>query len=113
MVLAAAGSSDASAAAEAGAAARRLSHRLGTGVRVGYIAIGRPTVADVVADARAGEKTRVAVAPWLLAPGLFHDSLPEAGADVVAEPLCPDVGVVDAVLARYREAAARRPDRGP
>lgn len=105
VVLAAAGSSDAGALAEVDAAAARLAERIGTRVRVGYVTTARPTVAEAVAQARAAGASRVVVATWLLAPGLFHDWLADAGADALAAPLCPDPGVADAVLARFRAAA--------
>lgn len=103
VVLAAAGSSDARALAEVRSAARALATQLGAPVRVGYAATARPSVADAVAYAR-GRGRRVAVASWLLAPGLFQRRLDDAGADVVAEPLGVHPGVVDLVLRRYREA---------
>ncbi|MGI5121865.1 sirohydrochlorin chelatase [Marinactinospora thermotolerans] len=106
VVLAAAGSSDPGALAEVADAAGRLAETLGSPVRTGYIATGTPTVAQTVAALRAEGHRRVAIASWLLAPGLFHQRLAGAGADLVAGPLCPDSGVAAAVVARYREAVA-------
>ncbi|WAL64832.1 sirohydrochlorin chelatase [Amycolatopsis cynarae] len=103
VVLAAAGSSDPRALAEVRFAAEALATRLATPVRVGYAATARPSIADAVTDAR-GRGRRVAVASWLLAPGLFQRRLAASGADVVAEPLGVHPGVVDLVLRRYREA---------
>ena len=97
VVLAAAGSSDPRALADVTAVARALS------AEVGYIATASPTVPETVAALRA-EGRRVAIASWLLAPGLFHQRLADAGADVVAEPLGAHTRVVDAVLLRYYEA---------
>ncbi|GAA4665783.1 MULTISPECIES: sirohydrochlorin chelatase [Amycolatopsis] len=103
VVLAAAGSSDPRALAEVRAAARALSSLLDTRVRIGYAATASPSVAEAVASCSG----RVAVASWLLAPGLFQRRLSAAGADVVAEPLGVHAGVVDLVVRRYRQAVAR------
>jgi sirohydrochlorin ferrochelatase len=106
-VLAAAGSSDPGARAEVAEAARALGRRLGCPVRVGYLAGGAPKLVDVVASARATGR-RVAVASWLLAPGVFQRRLDDAGADLTAAPLGLHPGVLDAVLTRYRDALANR-----
>lgn len=95
VVLAAAGSSDPHAVADVRAAAGQLSGEVGARVRVGFVATGSPRVAPLVAGLRAAGEPRVAVASWLLAPGLFHRRLAEAGADVVAAPLGVHPGVVD------------------
>ncbi|MGH3751912.1 MAG: sirohydrochlorin chelatase [Pseudonocardiaceae bacterium] len=95
VVLAAAGSSDEHAVAEVRAAAVQLSGEVGTRVRVGFVATGAPSVTALVAGLRSAGKPRVAVASWLLAPGLFHSRLAEAGADVVAAPLGVHPGVID------------------
>ncbi|WNV82490.1 sirohydrochlorin chelatase [Umezawaea sp. Da 62-37] len=97
VVLAAAGSSDARALADVAEVGRVL------GASVGYVATASPSVAEVVAGLKACGR-RVAVASWLLAPGLFHRRLADVGADVVAEPLGAHPRVVDAVLLRYYEA---------
>lgn len=106
VVLAAAGSSDRRALAEVDSVAEALAARLRTPVRVGYAATASPTVADAVARARrsGGGSGRVAVASWLLAPGLFQRRLAESGADVVATPLGAHPAVVDLVLHRYADA---------
>ncbi|TDQ44185.1 sirohydrochlorin chelatase [Actinorugispora endophytica] len=107
VVLAAAGSSDPSALAEVATAAERLSRLVETPVHVAYAATAAPGVAETVARLRARGHRRVAVASWLLAPGLFHTRVTGSGADAVAAPLCPDPGVADTVLERYH--AALRP----
>ncbi|WP_116101377.1 sirohydrochlorin chelatase [Amycolatopsis thermalba] len=106
VVLAAAGSSDPRALAEVRVAADALGAVLGTSVRVGYVATAQPSIADAVARAR-GRGRRVAVASWLLAPGLFQRKVLDAGADVVADPLGVHPDVVDLVLARYQQAQRR------
>ncbi|WP_046468286.1 sirohydrochlorin chelatase [Allosalinactinospora lopnorensis] len=111
VVLAAAGSSDTRALAHVDDAARRLSGALPVPARVevGYIATAAPTVAEVVARLRRQGHDRVAIASWLLAPGLFHQRLAKAGADTVADPLCPDNEIAEAGAARYRAAVGRHP----
>ncbi|WP_086663114.1 sirohydrochlorin chelatase [Lentzea kentuckyensis] len=102
VVLAAAGSSDPRALADV----RRAASLLGASA-VGYVATATPRVPDVVADLAAGLRgRRVAVASWLLAPGAFHGSLAECGADVVSEPIGAHPLVVDALLRKYYEARA-------
>ncbi|MGH3857762.1 MAG: sirohydrochlorin chelatase [Pseudonocardiaceae bacterium] len=95
VVLAAAGSSDSRAVADVRVAAGQLSGAVGVRVRVGFVATGAPRVAPLVAGLRAAGKSRVAVASWLLAPGLFHSRLVSAGADVLAAPLGAHPDVVD------------------
>jgi sirohydrochlorin ferrochelatase len=95
VVLAAVGSSDPRAVADVRTAARRLSAKVGRRVRVGFVATGAPRVAPLIAGLRAAGEARVAVASWLLAPGLFHGRLVSAGADVVAAPLGAHPEVID------------------
>lgn len=104
VVLAAAGSSDPRAMADVRAAARQLTGEIGSRVRVGFIATGAPRVAPLVAGLRAAGHPRVAVASWLLAPGLFHSRLGLSGADVVAAPLGAHARVIER-LVRLTEAA--------
>ncbi|MCP2249487.1 sirohydrochlorin chelatase [Lentzea aerocolonigenes] len=104
VVLAAAGSSDARALADV----RRAAGLLGASA-VGYVATATPRVPDVVAEVRERRGMRgrrVAVASWLLAPGVFHGSLAECGADVVSAPIGAHPLVVDVLLRRYYEARA-------
>lgn len=104
VVLAVAGSSDPAATADSAAAARLLGRALGGPVTLATIAAGGPRVPEVVARLRAGGAARVAVASWLLAPGLFQHRLRASGADVVAEPVGPHPAVAELVVARYRAA---------
>lgn len=98
VVLAAAGSSDPRAITDVRVAARQLADKIGTRVRVGFVATGAPRVAPLVAGLRAAGESRVAVASWLLAPGLFYRRLTAAGADVVAAPLGVHPEVVDRLV---------------
>ncbi len=103
IVLAAAGSSDARALHDVQRAAHMLSALTRTPVRIGYVATGEPRVPKVVAASRR-PGVRVFIASYLLAEGLFHSRLAEAGADGVAPPLGVTAPVVDLVARRYRAA---------
>jgi sirohydrochlorin ferrochelatase len=108
VVLAVAASSDPHAQADGARAARRLGRLLGRPVTPAPIVLGdRPGVADVVARLRAGGARRVAVASWLLAPGLFHRNLARCGADAVSAPLSDHEAVLRVVESRFRSAARR------
>ncbi|SNR39545.1 Sirohydrochlorin ferrochelatase [Haloechinothrix alba] len=112
VVLAAAGSTDPRALTGVHDAACALAARIGAPVRIGYAATAGPSVDGVVGELRAATAGRVAVASWLLAPGLFQRTLTACGADAVAEPLCRfaagradvPIGVVDLVVRRYLQA---------
>jgi sirohydrochlorin ferrochelatase len=116
VVLAVAASSDPHAQADGAVAARRLGRLLGRPVTLAPIVLGnrrvacgpehrrRPGVGDVVARLHAEGAPRVAVASWLLAPGLFQSNLERCGADVVAAPLSDHEAVLDVLTARYRSA---------
>jgi sirohydrochlorin ferrochelatase len=115
VVLAAAGSSDPRARADVRRAAAALSELVGQPVGVGYLATGRPTVAEAVADARRSGR-RVAVASWLLASGLFHQWLARSGADIVSEPIGVHPLLVAQLVQRYLNGSTRLPlgrTRGP
>jgi sirohydrochlorin ferrochelatase len=99
VVLAAAGSAAPQAIAEAHAAGRLL------GAPVGFIGSGIPLVASVVRVLRDRGARTVAVASWLLAPGLFHSRLTTVGADIVAPPLGAHPAVIDLIVRRYLAAA--------
>ncbi|PRX96251.1 sirohydrochlorin chelatase [Allonocardiopsis opalescens] len=116
IVLAAAGSSDPDARAEVHTVAGLLRDRLGGPgagpITVAYAATAEPAVDDAVAALRAAGHRRVAVASWLLAPGLFQRRLHASGADAVASPLGLHPFVVDILLERYQAELSRlRADR--
>lgn len=102
VVLAAAGSSDNRALRDVRRAAAMLSELVRSRVQIGYVATAEPRVGDVVARLRAEGERRVFIASYLLAHGLFHARLAEAGADGVAEPLGVDPAIVGLVADRYR-----------
>ncbi|MEV6770395.1 sirohydrochlorin chelatase [Nocardia sp. NPDC051030] len=105
VVFAAAGSSDARAREDVRRAAGLLAERLGAPVRTAYIATGEPRVPEVVAAMRESGARRVFIASYLLAHGLFHERLHDAGADGVAEPIGVHPAVVRLLIDRYRTAA--------
>jgi len=100
VVLAAVGSTDPAAIASVHAQAALLAAELGTEVAVGFGSAPAPDVPTAVAAARATGAHRVAIAPYLLAPGHFADRLATAGADLVAEPLGVHPAVIELVLDR-------------
>jgi sirohydrochlorin ferrochelatase len=108
VVLAAAGSSDPAAEADAAEQAALLAERLGVPVTAAFVSAARPTVAEAVFDLRGRTGQRVAVATYLLAPGHFHEQLGQAGADWVTAPLGGHPALAGVVIDRYR-AASRRP----
>ncbi len=102
LVLAAAGSSDPRAQADTEAAAEALRGTWEGPVRVAYVAGHAPSVAEAVQSARNyGEDGTVAVASFLLMPGVFQARLEEAGADVVTSALAPHPELVSIVIDRY------------
>jgi sirohydrochlorin ferrochelatase len=107
LVLAAAGSSDKRARADVRKAAALLSRSVRRPVMIGCIATGSPTIDEAVVMARRTAR-RVAVASWLLAPGLFHNWLARSGADVVSDPLGVHPLLVDQLVRRYQAALVRR-----
>lgn len=105
VVLGAAGSSSRRAIATVTALAKQWQERGWWAVKAGFASAAPPPAAEAVAQLRARGAPRVAVATYLLAPGLFADELADAGADVVSAPLgaAPEVAAV--VLERYETAA--------
>ncbi|RKN38310.1 sirohydrochlorin chelatase [Streptomyces hoynatensis] len=110
VVLAAAGSSDPEALAVLAETAREWRRTAGwCAVRPAFASAARPTTADAVRALRADGVRRVAVAPYVLAPGRLPDRIfagaREAGADVVAPVLGAAPELARLVLRRH--AAAR------
>jgi sirohydrochlorin ferrochelatase len=110
LVLACAGTTDASAKAALNRLALRWRRSIGADVRVADAANTGVRVADAVADLRAAGCARVDVAAWFLAPGLLLDRAAAeavaAGADSVAAPLGAAPEVVATVLRRFDAVAA-------
>lgn len=107
VVLAAAGSSDPRAAIDVEQVARRLGDRRGVVAEVGYTGGQRPSVEEAVATARGAGARRLAVATYLVAPGLFLDRIARAGADVVSDPLGAHPRLAELVVRRCRRALDR------
>lgn len=105
VVLAATGSSDPQAAGQIAAQADLLAAELDAPVIPAFAASGQPSVEDAVAHLREQTAGPVAVASYLLAPGLFHDRLAKSGADWVTAPLGDHPAVAALVIDRYRTAA--------
>ena len=110
IVLAAAAPTDDRAVADIGKAARLLSAVWGGRVHVGTLGGPDIPLADAVDVARAYGK-RVVVSTYLLSPGTPHDSIADAGADVVTEPLLdagpPDPRLVALIVDRARSQMGR------
>lgn len=105
VVLAAIGSSHSPANSAVADLAATWTRRFGWhGGTAAFATTTTPTVTGAIAALRAGGARRVAVAQWVLAPGLLPDRIARdaTGAGVpVAEPLGADPAVAEAVLARY------------
>ncbi|MBO8194435.1 sirohydrochlorin chelatase [Streptomyces oryzae] len=109
VVLAAAGSTDPEASAVIAEIAREWRRTTGwCAVRPAF-ASAQPCTADAVQELRAEGIRRVAVAPYVLAPGRLPDRIAagayEAGADVLAPVLGAAPEVARVVAERYSAAA--------
>ena len=106
VVLAAAGSTEASSVDAVRALASGWRGAGWWAVEPAFASAASPTVESAVTTLRGRGAPRVAVATYLLFPGLFADQLSVAGADVVSAPLADAPEVVELVLARYDAARA-------
>jgi uroporphyrin-III C-methyltransferase / precorrin-2 dehydrogenase / sirohydrochlorin ferrochelatase len=106
VVLAAAGSADPRSAADARVQAALLSAHLAAPVLAAFASAARPAVGEAVAALTARTGGPVAVASYLLAPGVFHDRLRACGAAWVSAPLGDHPAVAGLVAARFRTAMA-------
>jgi sirohydrochlorin ferrochelatase len=104
VVLAATGSADPLASTEVTDQAQLLTDQLGVPVVAAFAATGRPTVPEAVSDLRARTGGQVAVASYLIAPGQFHHSLGQSGADWVTEPIGDHPALAGLIIDRYRAA---------
>ena len=107
IVLAAAGSTEDASVDAVHALAEQWRGAGWWDVQAAFASAAVPTVEDAVAALRSRGAPRVAVATYLLFPGLFADKLATAGADVTSAPLGDAPEVAALVLARYD--AARSP----
>ncbi|MFF5563913.1 sirohydrochlorin chelatase [Streptomyces sp. NPDC012623] len=111
VVLASAGSSDPEAIAVIAHIAREWRHTGWCAVRPAFASASLPRTEDVVRELRADHGVRrVAVAPYVVAPGRLPDRIADGaragGADVLAEVLGTAPELVRLLLRRYEEAAA-------
>ncbi|MFJ9038061.1 sirohydrochlorin chelatase [Streptomyces sp. NPDC102406] len=106
LVLASAGSSDPEAIAVIADIAREWRHTGWCAVRPAFASASLPRTEDAVRELRALGCDRVAVAPYVLAPGRLPDRIARgaAGADVLADVLGPAPEVARVLLHRYQEA---------
>ncbi|MEV2210192.1 sirohydrochlorin chelatase [Streptomyces sp. NPDC050997] len=109
VVLASAGSTDPEAIAVIAEIAREWRHTGWCAVRPAFASAALPRTEDAVRELRALGCERVAVAPYVLAPGFLPDRIARgaAEADVLAEVLGPSPEVARVLLKRYE--AARMP----
>lgn len=108
LVLAAAGSTDPEASAVIARTARELRHTGWCAVRPAFASASLPRTEDVVRALRAEGCERVAVAPYVIAPGRLPDRIVAgaARADVVADVLGPSPELAHLILDRHDEARA-------
>ncbi|WP_280700004.1 sirohydrochlorin chelatase [Kitasatospora sp. GP82] len=107
VVLAAAGSSDPAADAATRALAADWQRTRGwAAVEVAYASAAGPRVPDAIAALRARGARQVAVAPYMLAPGLLPDRIADAatGADLLAPVLGAAPEIARLLLQRYDRA---------
>ncbi|GAA4545455.1 MULTISPECIES: sirohydrochlorin chelatase [Streptomyces] len=109
VVLASAGSTDPEAIAVIAEIAREWRHTGWCAVRPAFASASLPRTEDAVRALRELGCSRVAVAPYVLAPGFLPDRIARgaAEADVLADVLGPAPEVARVVLERYE--AARMP----
>ncbi|QIY74179.1 sirohydrochlorin chelatase [Streptomyces sp. RLB1-33] len=106
VVLASAGSTDPEAIAVIAEIAREWRHTGWCAVRPAFASASLPRTEDAVRELRALGCERVAVAPYVLAPGFLPDRIARgaAEADVLADVLGPAPEVARVLLERYDEA---------
>ncbi|MEU1125818.1 sirohydrochlorin chelatase [Streptomyces sp. NPDC005899] len=110
LVLASAGSTDPEAIAVIADIARELRHTGWCAVRPAFASASLPGTAQAVRALRAEGARRVAVAPYVIAPGRLPDRIAagaaEAGAEVLAGVLGPSPELARLLTVRYDEACA-------
>jgi sirohydrochlorin ferrochelatase len=108
VVLAAAGSTDPRAAGDARHQAALLASHLQAPVLAAFASAGLPTVGEAVAALAARTGGPVAVASYLLAPGVFARRLRASGAAWVSAPLGDHPAMAGLILERFRSATEQR-----
>jgi sirohydrochlorin ferrochelatase len=107
VVLAAAGSRDPRALADARRQAALLAGHRGTSVVAAFASAAWPTVDEAVTFLADLTGKPVAVAAYLLAPGLFHDQLWLSSGTWVSAPLGDHPAVADLIVDRFRGVAGQ------
>ncbi|MGW2817503.1 sirohydrochlorin chelatase [Streptomyces sp. NPDC001415] len=109
VVLASAGSTDPEAIAVIAEIARELRHTGWCAVRPAFASAALPRTEDAVRELRALGVRRVAVAPYVIAPGFLPDRIARgaAGADVLSEVLGAAPELARLLLLRYDESRTR------
>ena len=105
VVLAAAGSRDLRALADTRRQAAMLAAHRGTPVVAAFASAARPAVDEAVSFLASLTGQPVAVATYLLAPGLFHDRLTRSAGRWVSAPIGDHPVVAELVLDSFRAAA--------
>ncbi|EXU68756.1 hypothetical protein Z951_07775 [Streptomyces sp. PRh5] len=113
VVLASAGSTDPEAIAVIAEIAREWRHTGWCAVRPAFASASLPRTEDAVRALRADGVARVAVAPYVIAPGRLPDRIASgaeaAGADLLAPVLGPAPELARLLLTRYDEARTAPP----
>ncbi|MFF8277260.1 sirohydrochlorin chelatase [Streptomyces lateritius] len=106
VVLASAGSTDPEAIAVIAETARELRRTGWCSVRPAFASASLPRTEDAVRALRADGVRRVAVAPYVIAPGRLPDRIAAgaAEADVLADVLGPSPELARLLITRYEEA---------
>ncbi|WP_371655320.1 MULTISPECIES: sirohydrochlorin chelatase [unclassified Streptomyces] len=109
VVLASAGSTDPEAIAVIADVARELRHTGWCAVRPAFASAALPHTEDAVRELRESGVRRVAVAPYVIAPGFLPDRIARGAhdADVLADVLGAAPELARLLLVRYEEASAR------
>ena len=107
VVLAAAGSLDPGALADARRQAALLARHRGTSVVAAFASAARPTVDEAVTFLAGLTGKPVAVAAYLLAPGLFHDQLWLSSGTWVSAPLGDHPAIAELIVDRFRGVAGQ------
>ncbi len=97
VLFSAAGSSDAGALSDVHIAAELLARLCRQPLAPSFVATAQPLTAELCAS-----PVDAYIAPYLLAPGLFHSKLGELPVTAVADPIGPHPRVIDLILRRYR-----------
>ncbi|WP_329311371.1 sirohydrochlorin chelatase [Streptomyces sp. NBC_01262] len=108
IVLASAGSTDPEAIAVMDDIARRWRHTGWRAVRPAFASASLPRTEDAVRQLRAEGCARIAVAPYVVAPGFLPDRIARgaAGADLLADVLGDAPELASLLLRRYDAALA-------